>query len=410
MSRASFASRMMSLFAIGLGAVALSASCSATHNSEFTSGSGGLGGGSSSSGDIGFGAGSQGGNNSGAGGSIACAAEPHVAQQVPLDIYIMLDQSGSMTGTVSGGQTKWNVVTTAIKDFLQQPGLEGVSVGIQYFGIAVCPCVTNADCAIAGDTCFVGQCLQCLLQGSSDVCDPLAYDKPEREIAPLPAATPLLIENINKHSPTTGTPTGPALTGAVTHAKTWLLNHPGHAVITLLATDGMPESCSPTDSSSLAQIAAQGAADGVRTFTIGVFESGDMPDGPNILQAIATAGKGQSFNFSTTQGNVGQAFLDALNVIRGAALGCQYTLPTPSNGTPDYTKVNVQYSPTGGSPILFDHYQDKAHCPPGGDGWYYDNNANPQLINLCDSTCTKVGADKTGQIDILLGCKTKEPT
>ncbi len=234
---------------------------------------------------------------------------------------------------------------------------------------------------------------------------------PSVEIAPISSSAASIIASINKHPPTTGTPTGPALQGAVTHPKTWLINHPGHVVVAVLATDGIPSGCSPTDSSSLAQIAADGAAAGVRTFTLGVFEQADMPDGPNVLQTIATAGNGQSFNFSTAQGNVGQAFLDALNVIRGAALGCQYNIPVPTQGVADYHKVNVQYTPgNGGSQVLFDHYEDKAHCPPSGDGWYYDSNTNPQLINLCDATCNKVGADQTGKIDILLGCQTKEPT
>ena len=39
-----------------------------------------------------------------------------------------------------------------------------------------------------------------------------------------------------------------------------------------------------------------------------------------------------------------------------------------------------------------------------GDGWHYDNNANPTTIILCPATCTKVTNDAKAKIDIVLGC------
>lgn len=39
----------------------------------------------------------------------------------------------------------------------------------------------------------------------------------------------------------------------------------------------------------------------------------------------------------------------SLNKIRGSALGCQYKIPAPpAGGSVDFTKVNVQFSTTGG--------------------------------------------------------------
>jgi hypothetical protein len=78
-------------------------------------------------------------------------------------------------------------------------------------------------------------------------------------------------------------------------------------------------------------------------------------------------------------------------------------------GTPDFNKVNVRYTPGGGGmPVNFLQYPDKAHCPATGDGWYYDNNANPMQIELCPATCAKVSADSMGKIEILLGCQTQK--
>ena len=105
--------------------------------------------------------------------------------------------------------------------------------------------------------------------------------------------------------------------------------------------------------------------------------------------------------------NFNQSFLMALNQIRGTALGCQYQIPMPSSGSnADPTKINVQYTPSGGSAQIIPEVTDMAHCPASGDAWYYDNPTAPTQILLCGSTCTKVQADSNGKIEILLGCKT----
>jgi hypothetical protein len=114
----------------------------------------------------------------------------------------------------------------------------------------------------------------------------------------------------------------------------------------------------------------------------------------------------QAFIVDTTM-NVNQQFLDALNKIRGTALGCTYTIPLPASGTPDYGNVNVQYIPNPGAmPVLIPKVADKSQCPSSGDAWYYDNNAAPTHIILCDSTCKSLLASSSGEVDVLLGCAT----
>jgi hypothetical protein len=330
-------------------------------------------------------------------------------------MYIMQDQSGSMSDMVSEGGTKWQAVTAALTTFVQQPGLTGVSVGIQYFGLrpagSACgtPCSQDSDCAIAGCApCFYGSCIGGST-GSTDLCDASQYAMPEVELAPLPGVATAIVQSLAKHMPSTGTPTGPALQGAVDHAQAWAMAHPGHVVVAVLSTDGEPEECSPQDTPGLAQIAASALAGtpSVKTFTIGTFAAADIPSGPNLLDAIAAAGgTGQAFNIDTTM-NVNQAFLEALNKIRGTALGCHYSIPVPEAGTPDFAKLNVQYTPGGGgAPVELPQVTDETHCPASGDGWFYDDNAAPTQIDLCASTCTKVILDTKGAIDILLGCQT----
>jgi hypothetical protein len=420
--------RLGLLAVAALGAVG---ACSATGNNsslfQSTTGSSahtgaGNGGGQTGTGNGGLGIGGNGfavGSGAGTTGTGnmggSCAAMPFTGMQLPLDMYVMQDQSGSMSDMVMGGQTKWQAVTAAFTSFVQQPGLSGISMGLGYFALPAngmacgTSCVTDADCGPAAcGPCFIGLCLGGTTAGDS--CTPSDYATPSVEIAPLPGVGAQIISSLGMHGPSTSTPTGPALQGTLDHAKAWAVSHPGHIVIGVIATDGQPTECTPLDQAGIAAIAAAALAGtpSIKTFAIGVFAPADIPSGPNLLDAVAAAGgTGQAFNINT-QMNVNQAFLDALNKIRGSALGCQYTIPLPKMGTPDFNKVNVQYTPGGGTPMNLLQYPDKAHCPANGDGWYYDNNANPMQIELCPATCTKVSNDSMGKIEVLLGCQTQK--
>jgi hypothetical protein len=359
-------------------------------------------------GDDGTGGGSDGGGSNG--GDVdapACAQSMTKADQVPLDLFVMLDQSGSMDEATGSGASKWDTTTGALKTFLQQPSLAGVSVGIQYFGVSPNMCSTltcnsNADCgASACGPCILHACVGAVGGGGGDSCTASDYANPEVEIAPLPGAANPLIASINSHSPTTGTPTSAALQGAVDHARTWATAHPGDAVVTVLATDGNPEECD-TDLNHINAIAAGAfnATPSIMTFVIGVGSS------LTNLNGIAAAGGTTQAFLVDTNGNANQEFLDAMNAIRKTALGCVYAIPLPPDGNPDYTKVNVQYTPGGGATRTLPKVNDKASCPASGDGWYYDNNAAPTTIILCDTTCGVVQADMTGEVDVQLGCST----
>ena len=396
-----------------LGGVALitAAACSASSSTHQFSGAGGSSGGGGSGnggpgsgGEVAFDAGLPPDGSMSDGG--ACAAESKKAEQLPLDMYIMLDQSGSMGDASSGSVSKWKAVTGAFTTFVNQPAAAGIGVGIQYFpldsGAAPCSpfCATEADCAGLGP-CFIGICLGCAEAGDS--CSSADYAKPDVEIAALPGVAGAFITSIGKHGPTGGTPTSAALQGAIDHAKAWSVQHPDHVVIDVLATDGEPGGCD-TNQGHIDAIAAAGASGTpkVLTFVIGVGSSLSSLNG-----TAAAGGTGQAFIVDTNQ-NVNQQFLDALNKIRGAALSCTYLIPTPTKGMPDFDSVNVEYTPGGGgAKEIMPKVHDKASCPiSGGDAWFYDDNAKPKQILLCNDACNKVSVDTAGQIDILLGCAT----
>ena len=293
--------------------------------------------------------------------------------QSPLDIYIMLDQSGSMDDTVSGGGTKWTAVTSALNSFLTQPGLTGFSVGLQYFGLET--------------------------GGFGDSCTASDYATAAVEIAALPGAAGALTTSINAHSPTTATPTSAALQGAVDHAKAWAGAHQGDVTAVVLATDGDPSECdtSMPNIDAIAAAAWNGTPK-VATFVIGVGSS------LSNLNGIAAAGGTTSAFLVDTGGNVNMQFLAAMNAIRNSA-SCTYQIPLPmGGGNVDYTQVNVVFTPNGGSQITIPNVANKMACPATGDGWYYDNPAAPTSIILCEHTCG--GVQTSGVVQITPGCDT----
>jgi hypothetical protein len=405
-------------------------------------------------------------------GDAACATATQRAQQVPLDLYIMMDSSGSMTDVVATNSTttKWTAVRDAIIAFLQDPQSVGLGVGLQYFPLVqpnvpdacendgacnsfgpcdilrtcsmtpnVTPCTTNANCtrgqgmcvrlgvcgasgglcAPAGNLCSTAVNDTCLpIEGycrGRDKCDMASYSTPAVEVAALPAAATPLIASLNAKMPDGLTPTAGALSGAVAHAQALARANPTHKVVVLLATDGLPSECDPSDITGVAAIAsaARAATPSIQTYVIGVFAPAEMADAQTNLDTLAAAGgTGRAFVVSTGSANVTQAFVSALNSVRSSGLSCQYEVPAAAGdgGQVDYYSVNVQFTSGTGQASTIGNVKDRASCSATKGGWYYDvdpaGGGTPQTISICDTSCTQMKADPAGRIDILLGCKT----
>jgi hypothetical protein len=335
-------------------------------------------------------------------GGMQCAADVHAAEGLPLDMFIMMDQSGSMNEKVSGG-SKWTAVTGALSTFVQSQKTAGLSAGIQYFGLPANggPTVTPS-CPIPILCQFIG--------AFTSSCNPADYANPDVEIAPLPMNGAAIAASIQKHGPASDTPTLPALQGAIQHATDWGNVHSGHPTIVVLATDGDPNGCNSTPQ-NVAQAAAAGLAQSPKIFTFVIGVGSSLTSLNGIAQA---GGTNQAFIVDTAQ-DVNAQFLDALNKIRGAAvLPCAYELPKPtdSSQTLDLNTVNVAYTPgvgpSAGTQTTLYQVADKSQCAAAKGGWYYDNPAAPANIQLCDETCGPVTADIKGNVSVLVGCQTQQ--
>jgi hypothetical protein len=414
----------------------------------------------------------------GAGGN--CAGDEHAAELLPLDVYVMLDRSLSMNATTTTGNTKWEAITSALESFVSDPGSDGIGVGIQYFPanepctsndeceeglcyLKACrasrstdpnlpgliPCLRDADCPETSDTCVdLGGCgaqscvavgstcdndLECmgLTEGvcaSQSVCTLSDYTNPEVPIGTLPDAAEGLLDSLDAYGPAQNpfgvTPTGPALEGAISYARSWAEEHPERKVIVVLATDGAPTGgCSPSGRAEIAALASVGAraAVPVQTYTIGVFTpedpdnpTADSSEGPDNIRAIAEAGGGQAFVISD-EDDVAAAFVEALNSVRGHGLSCEFQIPESETGSRlDYGKVNVEFTPSAGDDAETIPYLDEgSECDEDG-GWYYEadpSSSEPRSIRACDATCDRLTSSLTGTVAIQVGCETtrREP-
>jgi hypothetical protein len=319
-----------------------------------------------------------------------CAGEVATAAPIPLDMFIMLDQSTSMNEALPGTmpvQTRWDAVTSAIVNFLNAPQSNSLSVGIQYFGQLM-----------PGGT-----------PGASS-CDVAAYSTADVEIGSLgdPNVVTALTQSIMRHRPSTFTPTAPAVAGAIAHAKTWAAAHPDRPTIVVLATDGFPSECTPTDPQVIAtDIVAPAAAvpaDAAknsrnRTFVIAAGSSG-FAGLNSIAQAGGTGGPFVVADSATS----GAQITDALIQISHTNLACTYTIPMPDGGF-DPSLLNVRITRTGQSPVLLDLLKPGTICSSAG-GFFYDSPTAPTHLILCPSTCDSL---VLGQIEIIVGCPRRGP-
>lgn len=334
-----------------------------------------------------------------------CVGTASTGKKQPLDMFIMLDQSGSMDEN-----DRWKNVTDALKAFLGQTAMEDVAVGLQYFGLeGACDgpmsCTDDSDCGECGPCRKEDGEWVCRAVFKGDSCDPALYSQAAVEIAPFSEAAPQIIASINQHGPSRGTPTSAALEGAIMHAGHWASGHPQDVAIVVLATDGEPWECS-IDLQDINAIAAAGAGGTpkVLTFVIGVGKQ------LTNLNGIAAAGGTTKAFIVDDSSDVTTQFLDALNRIRGQAISCTYLIPAPPPGKNlDYEMVNVQFSSGGSSPEEYVQVQDEGACASRANAWHYDNPNSPLRIVLCPETCKAVEATATGEVKVVLGCSTNGP-
>ncbi len=402
----------------------------------------------------------------------SCAEEAHDGKLVPLDLLFLVDISGSMEES-AGAQSKWVALREALQTFVKDPMSAGLGAGLLFFpppskrcsansecgtvqpvceqkGVCSLPANVsttepacndiNVDCPIGSPPCTVyGLCarsgLRCTAMGQAcpggiagDVCMPRpklcfddrsasceasSYETPVVPIGELPGAVAMLESTMNQTIPGGGTPTTPAVKGALAHLRARATANPGRKPVLVLATDGLPTGCElQGNSGALAAAAlseARMAAPGVTTYVIGVFSPAQLLRARPTLGDLAAAGGTNDPFVLATGSDLSQRFLQAVNQIRGTALSCEFLIPPPSKGTIDFDKVNVRYSGPGGDEDLR-YVASEDRCDPARGGWFYDvppATGRPTRVRLCPATCTKVKDTAGVTVQLRFGCKTR---
>jgi hypothetical protein len=349
---------------------------------------GSIGSGGSSSGTGGIGGAGSGGISVGGLGGVGgagfdgCAVQRIPAQQTPFDLFILLDQSGSMVLF----ENRWTPIVSAIKAFVASPEMDGVGVALNYFGFFP-PGQPPTD------------------PNSPGSCNANDYARPAVPIEVLPNVRQKIENSLNAATPGGSTPTHPALQGAMQYLTVHALTNPGRRPFVVLATDGEPQGCSGNDVNTVAQVAQAGAAATPRivTYVIGV--------GSNLhaLNQIAQAG-GSTQAFLVDAGN-NQQFLDAMKQVRGTIAGCEFSVPRGAGGTAiDFTRLNLLHTPAGSVESLVYHVNGLADCRADTGGWFYERDAqgNPVSVKLCPASCKSI-TDGGGRLDFAVGCTSAAP-
>ena len=370
-----------------------------TDGSEFPDGSSSGGAGGSSG--PGISSGQNGTSDAGIsedGQFATCAEARDAAERLPLHLVLLLDRSSSMcrydsnddNRDCTNASSRWMVTAGALASFFGDPETTGITLSLLPFPAEG---DRNAQCA-------------------ANYANEVTLQEKD-----LPAAS-LVGDLASVKPPNKGyvTPTTPAMRGALDFARALKQQVNGERVALLFATDGQPRDCGngyqpdfgyPNDDMGPASEAAHQAAanDSISTYVIGLDTPGENLTA-NLTALAQAAGTSPPALISIDDpAQAATQLKDALNAVRGKALGCELIVPAPAPGkTLDPQKVNVVYRPGDGSESRILPYSPEC---ADKNGWFYDNAADPTRITLCESSCAIAQDDPEGKLEVVLGCETK---
>ena len=192
------------------------------------------------------------------------------------------------------------------------------------------------------------------------------------------------------------TPTRPALQGAVDACLARLQDEPEHICAVIFVTDGEPTSCDPLDADTIGAIAAEACQNEIYVFTIGFPNISQ--DGADLLDHVAAEGCTEAA-FIIDSGNMSDQFTEQLLEIQKQMMGCSFRLQPISADIVDQDAAQVVFRPSDGGPDeRYDRVNDASACT--GNQFYFDDNANPQNVTLCEALCDRVRDDPEGELRV----------
>lgn len=288
-----------------------------------------------------------------------CGGMSYEADPQPVDIYIVMDASGSMFVPVVGA---WYVVAQAVKTFVGSPQMQGVGVALNLYNnecsvdVNAMPMVSMAE--LPGNAAMVGTTLDTYLV----------------PIGMLDSYT---------------TNTAPALRGGVQHQIAWQAAHPERKAVVLLVTDGFPTNeCGSLD---VEGAAAEGLASGIQTFVLGLGNTFG-------LDAVAVAGGTGAAVVAEVSG---QGVLDKLDEIRGRAFA-SCTLNFNDENVPEEPEALRLFVTDSNNDMTYEVLRDRS-----GGGWSLS--ADARTANLEGTLCDEALKGRLKNLTFVIPCPDAEP-
>jgi hypothetical protein len=365
-----------------------------------------------------------------------CASSITTAMQAPASLLFVLDRSNGMS---SGG--KWTNAALAIVSAVDQDTFDTMSIGL----------LASPSSMVAGPSCILGFPVACGNPALPQIAvKPAGKEKSTGTTGVRSEIYKWLTTNSPDTSSGSGTPLYEALKGAYAAVRlstaaakrivVFVVN--GAADCTSLSSPTRPgyvdpNGCSdweyPASIVTLIKAAHDDAAKPVLTFVVGVPGADTTGSDPSneppyhlklALSAYAKAGAPElvdpacngtfvhpggtdpavSCHFDMTSGTLDAEAL-AKNIVkmRGAALGCIYDLPVPTDGsTVDRNKVNVRIESKAGGTDLKKRSSPSDDCATDGC-WDYTTDGK---IELLGKACVDAKALTDGSVKIVVGCAT----
>ena len=326
------------------------------------------------------------GGRAGAPHKQACAADIFVPTLTPVNMYLMLDRSGSMQQN-----RKWKQASAALQAFVGDPATAGLRVALRFFGDNAPAAGCNAR------ACDVSACASPLVSVGALTSDGADTDSHEAE----------LLDALRQASPQSGlgTPIYAALGGALQWAVDYRATHADERAVVVFVTDGEPNGCNESieDIAGLAARAHVQAA--VLTYAIGLQGSNEAQ-----IDRIAAAGQTGNGIFIGASSSAELDLLQALNDIRSRTMSCEFALPVPNpSDSIDTDRVKVTLSSESSNEVELDRVESATECENTSLAWYYDSAQAPSRIHLCAGACKVAVDDGSSRISVEMQCLETQP-
>lgn len=329
-----------------------------------------------------------------------CAALTLTAQPLPLDMYVILDRTGSMRtgadslatsdceitlGAAPTSTSKWCKGINALGNYFTSQSAAGHRAALQFMQPDNGPSV----CSGAGNL----------------------HSTPAVDFTLLPetgAQAGGLIDTMNDAvaDASNSTDIESALHGIVDFTSA--SRSPARRMIGILVTDGAASGDCQLSDTLLAEIPRDHFnATGIPTFIIGMTGAPYEPlatlsaesGGPAHDQFCDPTDPNPTCHYWSVGDGDPEAFVAALDAIQESAIGCEFSVPSPTQGIIDLDTVVVQFTPDSTSaPLQLTQAAEVASC--AGDQYYRVSLGDTEVIKLCPSTCAQLGDASTIEVEV----------